>query len=58
MPHDWRATLIRGAGLLLLIAGVARLAYELLVPLVPAVVTIICLAGIYTFVARRFFGRW
>jgi hypothetical protein len=52
--HDWRSMLLRGVGLLLLIAGVARVAYELLVPLIPLLIVLICLVGIYTLIAGRF----
>lgn len=56
MPPDWRGTLVRGVVLLLLIAGVARVAYELLLPLVPVLIAIICMVGIYAFIVGRF-GR-
>jgi hypothetical protein len=56
MPPDWRGTLVRGTVLLLLIAGVARVAYELLLPLVPVLIAIICMVGIYAFIVGRF-GR-
>lgn len=56
MPPDWRGTLVRGVVLLLLIAGVARVAYELLLPLVPVLIAIVCMVGIYAFIVGRF-GR-
>jgi hypothetical protein len=38
--------------LVLLVAGVARAAYELLAPLVPALVSVVALGAIYWFIFR------
>lgn len=42
--------------LLLMVAVAARVAYELLAPLVPWLIATVCLFGIYAVVIRRFRG--
>lgn len=56
MPHDWRNALVRSTVLLLLIAGVARLAYELIGPLMPILAVGLGLVAVY-WVIRQRFGR-
>jgi hypothetical protein len=53
-PRSWRQQVFSGLVMVLLVAGGARLAYELVAPLVPAVVVLIFLLGLFgVLIGRR-----
>ncbi len=52
-PESWRRKAVSGVVLVLLVAGGARLAYELAAPLVPAAVVILFLLGLYGLLVGR-----
>ena len=53
---SWRQKILGAVVLLLLVAVAARVAYELLAPLVPWLIAAVCLVGIYALMMGRF-GR-
>jgi hypothetical protein len=57
-PDSWGRQLGRGALLLLVVAGAARLAADLLAPLVPAMLALLLLAGVLVLVSGIQQRRW
>ena len=57
-PDSWGRQLGRAALLLLAVAGVARLAADLLAPLVPALLALLLLAGVLALVSGLQRRRW
>lgn len=52
-PKGWKTQVAQGLGLVLTVAVVGRLAWELLSPLIPAVAVILCLLGLLGFLISK-----
>lgn len=55
-PKSWKSQTMQGLVLVLAVAAVGRLAWDLLAPLVPTTLVLLGLIGLYTFLLGR--SRW